>query len=232
MKKVYGLFFVLVVLVLLVVLFYKTHQDRQSIEKKVSVFSGFVNHEKAIIEQQMFAQNNKQWPAKFNVSFFEDFIEIEILIQILSEQSVSGFDLNQVKQNWLDAIDAKYNNRFSVNAFSETIPLVFKVKFSSYKGAHRVVVGSNRFAIDTHHWSVLMDANIAAHEVGHFIGAFDEYSNGATNEKEIYKGSLMGKNTKTGEMFPRHLKLIESKLSEILSTKAVVVLQMENEYEN
>jgi len=181
-----------------------------------------------VAQNSMSADSGKSWMAKFNVQLLEDRVNIDIPVELLSQQGISGFDLQEAKKKWLEAIDKKFNERFVVNFLSRELPLVFNVTFSSHSGYHRVIVNHGVSKVDSHHWSLGMQANIAAHEVGHFVGAYDEYVNGATHNNGIYKGSLMGKNTREGELFPRHMNVLASLISDIFSTEAVVNLRVEN----
>jgi len=127
------------------------------------------------------------------------------------------------KQAWLDCINDTWNNKFilkhkgcvSSSAQCCAWDLRFNIDFSDTSGEHLVyfVSSPDYERSNTELW-FLSDPRpwVAAHECGHLLGAYDEYTDGALDPNtNLIANSLMGSNSTTP--YPRHLNEMKARLT-------------------
>lgn len=111
---------------------------------------------------------------------------------------LTGDDPGPVGKIWLDGINSIWNHK----AFFSDGRRLYEVKVNASfvdKGAHQVVTvhdGAGRDDISNWYlqqpeWGQKKLDEIAAHEVGHMLGNFDEYTGGATYDGYTATGTLM-----------------------------------------
>ncbi len=136
--------------------------------------------------------------------------------------------LDRRKQIWLQGIDDVWNSQFYLQLPDRRlIPVVLAVNFKSVNAHHEVVVRKGSSNANQHNWYTNTTADVVAHEIGHMLGAYDEYRNGATSLLPVtFEGvSLMGERAGDGVPRIRHLHLLRNKLVEITGLQSLVILQ-------
>ena len=85
-------------------------------------------------------------------------------------------------------------------------------------GKRLEIIHAGRWNPDQHNWYVNSPPTIIAHEIGHMIGAYDEYRGGALSPDQplIDTNSIMGSRAEKGVAIPRHLDLVKKMLAEQL----------------
>jgi len=162
------------------------------------------------VEVDREADNNFAWVSKFSYKLREDLLIVSVRIAILPVETVRPVRLYSIKREWLNEINKKWNNRFRlILSNGSSYPIEFKVKFSPINPDHKVIVRKGS-AANQHNWTINMPVEAAAHEFGHMLGAYDEYSNGALAFESpiIDRNSIMGSRLEGGYPYPRHLALL------------------------
>jgi hypothetical protein len=182
--------------------------------------------EKKSVEAARTAANNHAWVSKFSYQLGVDALTISLRVATSTIEQVRPLRIKEAKKRWLHKIDEKWNNRFGLVLSNETIyPIRFEVKFSPIKSDHHVVIHQGKSA-NQHNWSIDMPSEAAAHEIGHMLGAFDEYKKGALSlQKPLVDGnSIMGRHIDSGYPYPRHLALVLQNIRNELNDDARIVL--------
>ena len=181
-----------------------------------------------LISERMVARNDKNWNASFTLSADDEKVLATLDIKLIQHGGITAPALDKRKLTWLQGIDDIWNDRFFLQLpDGRVIPVVLAVNFKSVNAHHEVVVRKGSSNPNQHNWYVNTSANVVAHEIGHMLGAYDEYRNGATSPLPVaIKGvSLMGKLAGDGVPRTRHLHLLRDKLVEITGLYSLVILQ-------
>ncbi len=181
-----------------------------------------------LISERMVARNGKNWNASFTLSADDEKVLATLDIKLIQQGGIRAPALDKRKQIWLQGIDDIWNNKFYLQLPDRRlIPVVLAVNFKSVNAHHEVVVRKGSSNPNQHNWYVNTSANVVSHEIGHMLGAYDEYRNGATSPLPVtIKGvSLMGKLAGDGVPRIRHLHLLRDKLVEITGLQSLVIVQ-------
>ncbi|CAN5401447.1 hypothetical protein BH10PSE7_BH10PSE7_20270 [soil metagenome] len=136
------------------------------------------------------ADGGFQWDVAYDLSFGAAF-KVDLDIQL------TGADPGATKAVWLNGANAIWNQMAFFSDGKQLYEVKLNVRFVT-SGADQVVIvheGSGR--ADMHNW-YLDDPwgpdyfdQVAAHEVGHMLGNFDQYEGGATQNGLFTTGTLM-----------------------------------------
>ena len=175
-------------------------------------------------KQHMESEKTK-WTSAYNVEITSVQINVFISVSLLVPKNVPRHSLNIQKVLWQKSIDKIWNNRFYIHKGYTTLPIKINVKFTHFKPHHKVLIHAGIWVPNQHNWYLNIPPNLVAHEVGHMLGAFDEYRGGALAPLHpiIDTTSIMGSKSKQGIAYPRHLKLLETFLVEKLGDKKITV---------
>ncbi|PLX38033.1 MAG: hypothetical protein C0606_07255 [Hyphomicrobiales bacterium] len=137
------------------------------------------------------ADGGYAWNVRYDLQFGGQAFNIKLKVDLV------GDDPGTLASVWLNGANSIWNN----NVCFADGKRMYEVKFDMdwvNSGAHQVVTvvdGYGRTNMTTWYTSTSWDASyqdqIAAHEVGHMLGNFDEYSGGATYNGYTTTGSLM-----------------------------------------
>lgn len=155
-----------------------------------------------------------RWTSAFDIDVATDAITIAINISLLLPKPVNRMLLEEKIKRWEAAIESTWNNRFYIVIDKVKLPLKFAVRFTHFKPHHRVIVHPGDWVPNQHNWYINTPASVVAHEIGHMLGAYDEYNGGALSPEKpvIDNASIMGGKPSQGLAYARHLDLLESKL--------------------
>lgn len=154
---------------------------------------------------------NYSWGYGFDAELSDHVVNVRILIDWIPVGGVTRPQLDRAKDVWLAGIDRVWNGRYAlVTQDGRRYPIVITADGGGSSFHHEVIVwpaGRGR-RTDELNWSLSAGPEVAAHEIGHMIGAFDEYEGGATGPD--WKG--FEKNIMTsrpgGAAQPRHFEKI------------------------
>jgi hypothetical protein len=166
--------------------------------------------------RQTMVTGKTKWTPAFTLETLPESIVIHINISLLPSNDVNRVALGNKTGLWQTAINATWNDRFYAVVNDRKLPIIFDVQFTHRKPHHRVVVHPGRWNPDQHNWYVNSPPNIIAHEIGHMIGAYDEYRGGALSatDPKIDTASIMGSRAENGVALPRHLELVKQSLEQ------------------
>jgi hypothetical protein len=198
--------------------------------KKVVVsWQGF---SKQLIAEKMTAENNHQWNAGFFVEASKQALVVSVNIKIIAVDDINKSRLEAQKKYWLEGIESNWRNRFSLRfADGSTIPIVIRPVFTVLDAHHEVVVRDGDGRPNQLNWYLNNSANLIAHEVGHMLGAFDEYNGGAISSatNQLDADSLMGKNTENGQLLPRNLSFVLDNVKLISQLRSLEIVPATNQ---
>lgn len=168
--------------------------------------------EKESIHQKIIGLNGFSWYYGFDIELIKQEIVVSIAVNLVPVKGVSMVELSQVKPLWKRETEKIWNNKFAITTKAGDIyPIRIKVNFRGPKFNHSVIVKPGKGRSDQLNWNILDSGQTIAHEVGHMLGAFDEYKRGANapDNQVIDPTSIMTSNPKTGKSYGRHFKKIQ-----------------------
>jgi hypothetical protein len=186
------------------------------------------------VNQHMQAGNDKSWNAGFTLQADRDGVLISLDIRLIAQPGVSRQALEERKLAWKSAIEAAWNNRFALALpDGSTVPVTLDVNFRSVNAHHYVVVKKWRSQPDQHNWYLNMVPSIAAHEVGHMLGAYDEYRQGAIapDLRQLPEQNNLMSGATGGDGLPRirHLHLVRQKLMELTGMDSLRIIHQDQD---
>jgi outer membrane protein assembly factor BamB len=120
------------------------------------------------------------WKSSYEISFVSQVVEIEIDIKL-----VGADPGDSLRQQWEEGIECIWSNSYDIVDGIYTYPIEVEINWVDANPHHVVVVHSGLGRANMIHWftesywgSEYQD-EIAAHEVGHMLGLYDEYLGGA-----------------------------------------------------
>lgn len=127
-----------------------------------------------------------------------------------------GYNPGSVLNVWEDGIESVWSDQFVIAATSgDLLRVMVDVDFVD-SDAHHIVESHaergrgdmlNWYPVDWGGWPDSYQDQLAAHEVGHMFGNYDEYSSGAVNPTDpgtwSVPGSIMG-GALSAQIYPRH----------------------------
>ncbi len=143
---------------------------------------------------------NFTWTASYDIGFVDQDLLIDVDVFLTDDDPGSA-----LRDIWEEGIESIWSNAFDLSDGTYFYDTVFNVDWlSTNAGAdHTVYVTEGDGNVNLTHWytgrpsgySYNRQGVIAAHEFGHMIGLFDEYSGGALNPEELIRNnSIMGRN--------------------------------------
>ncbi len=192
---------------------------------EINAWSGFSQQ---TIVAPMTAEHNHSWNAAFDVQANHEQVLVDLKIKLIAASGVESVSLNAQKQHWLKGIEQKWNNRFALQVSENLIlPIQFNTRFTPVQPHHEVLVRAGVANPDQHNWYIDTPPEVIAHEIGHMLGAYDEYPKGALSpvSRLIDNNSLMGTNMQYGLASARHLHLLLDHLKTITGLAEIVIIE-------
>lgn len=178
------------------------------------------------IEQAM-ATETRAWNAEFDVAEDADTIVVAINVSLAPSSEVRRVALDGKIPTWEAVIEDTWGDRFTAHIDDREIPIEIRVRFTHHQPHHRVIIRPGSWNPNQHNWYVDTPPHVVAHEIGHMLGAYDEYRGGAldpeTDLVDIH--SVMGSRSAGGEAWPRHLRVLEESLASRYGGAEIVVRQ-------
>ncbi|HUW82027.1 MAG TPA: hypothetical protein VMZ31_04415 [Phycisphaerae bacterium] len=185
-----------------------------------------IHVERTIVAGQ---EAERRWTARFDIVAASDEVVLVLYLFANADEEVVGL-LSAIKHE----IEDVWSGKLAVEDGGSQIPIRLELVFTSVTQAHYTV----RVFLEPGTTSVVdwclyapgltfeeLCRQIVAHEVGHMLGAFDEYASGAVDPEapETWRAtdSLMGV-ADSESVYPRHLWLVDEALQELLPGSYVV----------
>ena len=143
------------------------------------------------------ADGGYAWEVKYGLGFDGTAFNVQTKIHL------TGDDPGTYKQVWETGIEQIWSNKFSLSDSSGQYAIRFDVQFVDSGADYDVAVHNSagggdmlNWYLDTA-WGPSYQDELAAHEYGHMVGAFDEYAGAATYLGQTTTGTLMSDLTQT-----------------------------------
>ena len=140
----------------------------------------------------------------WNVRYDLNFLNSESLTTV--KVDLVGDDPGPTASVWLNGVNEIWNNKTFFSDGTRLYEVKLRFEFVDTGAHHTVAVHSGTGATNMTNWYLTNPSGwpndkhdeIAAHEVGHMFGLFDEYSGGATYQGQTTTGMLMSNLTLSG----------------------------------
>lgn len=169
-------------------------------------FAGFAA--KPVDYYESRADGGYVWEVKYGLGFDGTAFTVQTRIHL------TGDDPGAYKQVWEAGIEQIWSNKYSLSDGSGQYAIRVDVQFVDSGADYEVAVHSGsgggdmlNWYLDTA-WGPSYQDELAAHEFGHMLGAFDEYAGGATHLGQTASGTIMSDLTAT--VTGTHLASIDS----------------------
>ncbi len=137
---------------------------------------------------------------------------IELRLRLVRGPGISQPQLERLQRSWEPGVERIWSDRFALVVDGTTRPIRLDVQFSHRNPHFTVAVKDDPTAgADQLHWSRFAGPNVVAHEVGHMLGAYDDYPGGAQNPNApTLDGSSIMSGNPSGRCHARHFELVEN----------------------
>ena len=143
------------------------------------------------------ADGGYSWNVNYALGFDGSAFTVQTKIHL------TGDDPGAYKQVWESGIEQIWSNKYSLSDGSAQYAIRIDVQFVDSGADYEVAVHAGtgggdmlNWYLDTA-WGPSYQDELAAHEYGHMLGAFDEYAGGATYQGQTAAGTIMSDLTQT-----------------------------------
>jgi hypothetical protein len=166
------------------------------------------------------------WTSRFRVQPEIDQIKVKVAIGLVAAAGVSQAEINRVKARWKSGIEQAWSDLFALRLGNGALlPIRIKVRFHGPHFDHRVIVQPGSGVSHQLRWHLNDPPELAAHEFGHMLGAYDEYSRGALDPENpvLDPTGIMTANPVGAKVKARHFEPIRSWFSKRTGEEVRVV---------
>lgn len=166
------------------------------------------------VEIERAGLNGNKWRTAFDISLNDKQLIIILRIRLAPGPRISQPQLDRLQSSWESAVEAVWSNKFALVISEISHPIKLDLKFTRLAPQHTVIVrdeASHR--VDQLNWSRWSSGVIIAHEIGHMLGAYDEYSGGGQdplNPTTSHSSLMGGTPGPEAQLSEHHFKVIES----------------------
>lgn len=154
--------------------------------------------------------NGFAWSYGYDTALRGQDIRLRVGIHLVPAAGVSPAALERARARWKPVIERVWSGHLAaVTPQGEVHPITLEVDFRGPGFHHQVVVRPGAGGTDELDWRLLDSPRVLAHEVGHMLGAFDDYRGGARPPDSIADPeSVMASGAPGEEIRPRHLRTL------------------------
>jgi hypothetical protein len=153
------------------------------------------------------------WNSRFRARTEGGRVKIELAIELIPTAGVSSAALVRARERWRMGIEDAWGSRYGLRRGDGLVlPIEVRVRFHGPQYDHRVIVYPGRGPTHQLRWHLNDPPEIAAHEAGHMLGAYDEYPLGARDPRRpmIDPKGIMSANPVGTRVKPRHLERVRA----------------------
>ena len=139
--------------------------------------------------------NGRSWRARFDARMTPDHVYVTLRIKLIPGPGISRPKLERVRASWEPAVEHIWRDRFALVVAGVARPIRVDLQFGRLNPHYTVVLTNDAAAhANPLNWSRYSSARVIAHEVGHMLGAYDEYAGGGQDPDSPQNDplSLMG----------------------------------------
>ncbi len=151
------------------------------------------------------------WSPYYDIEFLNQELHVYTSIYLYGTGGVTQQQIDALEPTWENGIEGLWNDSYQISHDnSYYYDIIYDVTFVEnplsdfYHYQVRVRPGPERSNMLT--WDTEDTPQVAAHEYGHMVGNYDEYSGGATNPSNpiIDSTSIMGSTSPAAVSYARH----------------------------
>lgn len=174
------------------------------------------------------AANERAWRAAYDVEIAHGEVVVSVSVGLIPLPEVRRVEVEAREAEWENGVQAIWSGRFGLRVGQRVLPIRLDLSFGQPPYHHEVVVRDFAPRSDQLNWSHRAGVPIIAHEVGHMIGAFDEYRYGGTDPSEpvIDPSSLMSAGSSSGLPHARHYEAIRDSVADRLERHDIIVVAL------
>lgn len=178
------------------------------------------------VSEPLRAGDGTTWRTGYDVAFDGEAVRLTVAVRLVAGRGVTAADVHRVRTTWEAAAERVWDGRLALAVDGARYPVRFDLVFLAPSYHHEVVVAPGAGASHALHWNLQDPPDEIAHEVGHLLGAWDEYAEGAVDPEHprVADDSVMGRLARVPEPHPRHLWTVARWLEGHLGRPVQVVL--------
>ena len=163
------------------------------------------------VQRRDSALHRFEWRVAFDGEVTDDAVRVRLGLRLLGGPDVDAAALDARKPAWhariIDAWDARCA---LVLPDGRRLPIRVDVRFRGRDPHQHIIVRPGIGRSESINWHIGDDPDVIAHEVGHLLGAYDEYDGGAQHPDRplVDPSSIMHAPPVGGVVYPRHLHVV------------------------
>ena len=132
------------------------------------------------LRQRITAVDGRSWDAAFDVAFDGAAVFVTLRVKLVPGPGVTRAAIREREGGWREAAAGAWSRRLWVETpGGQRSPVLFALSFGGAETHHDVIVRQGSGRSSPLHWNLYDPPQRVAHEIGHLLGAYDEYPAGA-----------------------------------------------------
>ena len=172
------------------------------------------------------AADGRSWTARFDAACDGEAIDLVIRVRLVPGRGVTPAQLARRHEPWAQGVARVWSGSHALQLpDGRELPIRVAVRFDGPEPHHRVVVRPSGGRRDESRWNLFDPPALVAHEVGHMLGAYDEYPGGALEPRTRLTSAETIMGPAQGELpaAARHYHLVKDWFALRTSAQARVV---------
>lgn len=132
------------------------------------------------LRRKITAADGRSWDAGFDVACDGAAFLVTLRVKLVPGPDVTRAAIRERQDGWSEAAARAWSRRVWAEApDGQRLPVLFALSFAGAKAHHDVIVRPGAGRSRPLHWNLYDPPQRVAHEIGHLLGAYDEYPGGA-----------------------------------------------------